>query len=281
MSAAPRGGRMTDPAATPAGPGAPGRPRPAFLLTVLALLAGLACAGLLALGTWQLQRLQWKLALIERVEQRVRAAPAAAPGPERWAQVTAASDEYRRVRVAGSFLHELSARVQATTELGAGFWLLTPLCGADGNIVLVNRGFIAPRAGERPVPAPAAPAACTPAGAGEQVVVTGLLRISEPGGAFLRHNDAAGNRWHSRDVAAIAAARRLPRVAPYFIDADAKSAAGAGRERPVGGLTVIAFQNNHLVYALTWYALAMMLVGACVWVARMERSRKSKLERGV
>ncbi|WP_409032292.1 SURF1 family protein [Janthinobacterium sp. CG_23.3] len=271
---------MTGPAATPAGPGARARPRPAFLRIVLALLAGLACAGLLALGTWQLQRLQWKLALIERVEQRVRAAPAPAPGPERWSQVTAASDEYRRVRVAGALLHGLSVRVQATTGLGAGFWLLTPLCGADGNIVLINRGFIAPRAGERPVAAQTpAPAVCDPASAaGEPVVVTGLLRISEPGGAFLRQNDAAGNRWHSRDVAAIAAARQLARVAPYFIDADAKSAAGAGRERPVGGLTVIAFQNNHLVYALTWYALAMMLVGACVWVVRLERRRNAILE---
>ncbi|MFM9437286.1 surfeit locus 1 family protein [Janthinobacterium sp. CG_23.3] len=280
MSAPPGGGRMTGPAATPAGPGARARPRPAFLRIVLALLAGLACAGLLALGTWQLQRLQWKLALIERVEQRVRAAPAPAPGPERWSQVTAASDEYRRVRVAGALLHGLSVRVQATTGLGAGFWLLTPLCGADGNIVLINRGFIAPRAGERPVAAQTpAPAVCDPASAaGEPVVVTGLLRISEPGGAFLRQNDAAGNRWHSRDVAAIAAARQLARVAPYFIDADAKSAAGAGRERPVGGLTVIAFQNNHLVYALTWYALAMMLVGACVWVVRLERRRNAILE---
>src|SRR3546814_10761852 len=72
--------------------------------------------------------------------------------------------------------------------------------------------------------------------------VTGLLRVTEPGGAFLRRNDPAPDHWYSRDVAAIARARGLGVVAPYFIDADraAASAAGAAanpRAMPVGGLT--------------------------------------------
>lgn len=274
---------MAEPSANTAGQGA--RRRPALLLLILALCAGLACAGFIALGTWQVKRLQWKLALIDKVEHRVHAAPVAAPAPERWPQVSAANDEYRRVRLAGAYLHEFTAKVQATTELGGGFWLLTPLCGADGNITLVNRGFVPSGAGDRPTSAPAStgvPAqACAPGtvAARGEVGVTGLLRISEPGGGFLRDNDPAGERWYSRDVAAIAAARGLPRVAPYFVDADAGSAAqasaGAGAQRPVGGLTVIAFQNNHLVYALTWYALALMLAAACAWVVRTERNRRS------
>ncbi len=93
--------------------------------------------------------------------------------------------------------------------------------------------------------------------------VTGLLRITEPGGGFLRHNDPAAERWYSRDVQAIAAARGLADVAPYFIDAE-RAAAGA-RDGPPGpgpGLTVLAFPNSHLVYAITWYALALMVAGA-------------------
>jgi surfeit locus 1 family protein len=109
--------------------------------------------------------------------------------------------------------------------------------------------------------------------------VSGLLRISEPGGGFLRKNDPAGEHWYSRDVQAIAAARGLShaRVAPFFIDAEADAAKGPGaqsrpgEETPVGGLTVITFHNSHLVYALTWYALALMVAGAGVWLVRDER----------
>jgi len=243
------------------------RPRQRSTLLRLALLALalLACAGFIALGTWQVQRLQWKLALIERVEQRVHAAPVPAPGPQDWPRISAESDEYRRVRVSGTLLTAQAAKVQASTELGSGYWLMTPLRAADGAIVMVNLGFI-PLGQTRNVlpPEQAAP-----------FEATGLLRISEPGGGFLRNNDPASDRWYSRDVAAIAAARGLGAVAPYFIDADAASAArlAAGGVAPVGGLTVISFHNSHLVYALTWYGLALMMAGACYWVVRDERRR--------
>ncbi|PMW08503.1 Surfeit locus 1 family protein, partial [Pseudomonas sp. GW456-11-11-14-TSB2] len=90
---------------------------------------------------------------------------------------------------------------------------------------------------------------------GGTATVTGLLRLTEPKGAFLRYNDPGTNRWYSRDVSAISTARGLGPVAPYFIDADAGPAATA----PVGGLTVERFTNNHLVYGLTWFALAVMV----------------------
>ncbi len=101
--------------------------------------------------------------------------------------------------------------------------------------------------------------------------ITGLLRLTEPGGGFLRSNDPAGNRWYSRDVGAIAAARDLGPVAPFFVDEAAGETPGGF---PVGGLTVVAFHNNHLVYALTWFTLAAMLAGAGAWVARDERRRR-------
>ncbi|HEY4068349.1 MAG TPA: SURF1 family protein [Burkholderiaceae bacterium] len=214
--------------------------------------------GFVALGTWQVERRAWKLELIARVDARVHAPAVAAPEPARWPQVDAASDEYRHVRVVGRFIDAAATRVQAVSELGAGFWLLTPLRQPDGRIVLVNRGFIAPDA--PPTPAPPTP-----------VEVTGLLRMSEPGGGFLRRNDPGANRWYSRDVGAIAAARGLNQVAPFFIDADA-APAGASPHDPVGGLTVIAFHNNHLVYAITWYTLALM-VAAGAWRLLREEPR--------
>ena len=219
--------------------------RGSLWLTVLSLAT---IALLLALGVWQVERRAWKLALIDRVEARVHAAPTLLPPPASWPAITAASDEYRHVTVSGRFLHDRETLVKAVTEEGGGYWVLTPLVTGDGATVLVNRGFVPP---ERREPATRRDGA--PEG---PVEVTGLLRMSEPKGGFLRTNDPAHERWYSRDIAAIAAARGLGETAPIFIDSDA----AAGQDRyPMGGLTVVRFPNNHLIYALTWFGLALML----------------------
>ena len=250
-------------------------------------------ASFVALGTWQVHRRTWKLDLIARVEQRVHAPAVPAPTASEWPEVTAANSEYRHVRAAGTFLNESETLVQATTELGAGYWVLTPLRQGDGTIVLVNRGFVAPEHRDRPAHGAAEPT--TPA------TVTGLLRMTEPSGAFLRHNDPAADRWYSRDVQAIAAARGLSRVAPYFIDADASpgdrklTAAANGSDvevgananasnstspaAPIGGLTIIQFHNSHLTYLITWYTLALMVVGG-MWIVMREERRARRESAG-
>ena len=225
--------------------------RPPARVFVAGLLAALAIAGLLALGTWQVHRLAWKLNLIAEVDARIHAPAVPAPGPVDWPATDAARAQYRRVRVEGRFLPVAPALVQAVTERGAGWWVLAPIRTPKGFTLLVNRGFVSARV------APPAPVG--------DVALTGLLRISEPRGGFLRANDSAHDRWFSRDVAAIAKARHLGVIAPYFVDADAASSAPGG---PVGGLTVIVFPNNHLVYALTWYILAVMVAGAFVIFVR-------------
>lgn len=275
------------------------RLRSSALRRVLAVCAAVAVLLLLALGTWQLFRLQWKLDLMEKVDTRVHATPVAVPEPAQWAQVNAANDEYRHVTLTGVYLPEYTTRVQATTDLGSGYWLLTPLCvqsqanaGADSgapqssppqssHIVIINRGYIGQEAAKR-LPPPAATSAgkavCATVADRAPVTLTGLLRMPETGRAFLRHNDPANHRWFARDVAAIARARGLDGalVAPFFVDAAAGQESAVGDEtlRPVGGLTVISFTNNHLVYALTWYALALMAAGAFIWVARDDQRRK-------
>lgn len=237
-------------------------PRSKAALIVLAIVAALLFAGFVALGTWQVQRRAWKLDLIERVTQRVNAPAEAAPGPADWPRVNAAEHEYRHVRLSGKFLHEDESLVQASTVRGSGFWVITPLRLADGGVVLVNRGFVPPELKD-----PAKRASCNPA---LEVSVSGLLRLSEPGGGFLRQNDPAAGRWFSRDVPAIARAHGLAHVAPYFVDADAATSPEV-QSAPIGGLTVLAFSNNHLVYAITWYTLALMVAGAAWYVARVER----------
>jgi len=219
-----------------------GKKRAAFLVLCIT-----AAAGFSALGVWQLQRLAWKRDLIARVDARVHAAPLAPPPRSDWATFDARANEYRRMRLEGRFLNDKATLVDALTERGPGAWVVTPLVTDDGT-VLVNRGFVPPdrrRDYER---------------IAGVVTVVGLLRLSEPGGRWLRPNRPREEAWYSRDVAAIAAARGLRDVAPYFVDAEA----GAPASYPVGGLTVVQFRNMHLVYAVTWFVLAG-LAGAGAW----------------
>ena len=211
-----------------------------------AAAALIAALGLAALGVWQIERRAWKHELVAAVDARLHAPPVAAPGPDRWNAVNAKKDAYRRVTASGTFRHDLETLIQAVTERGAGFWVVTPL-ETPGFTLLVNRGFV-PRE-RREAKTRAAANVAGP------VTVTGLLRITEPGGAFLRSNDPAADRWFSRDVAAIAKARGLGRTAPYFVDADAAANPGG---YPVGGLTVVRFRDHHMVYALTWFALCAL-----------------------
>jgi surfeit locus 1 family protein len=208
----------------------------------------LAIAGLMALGTWQVERRAWKLDLIDRVDARLHAAPEPAPFGTRIDK----QDEYRRVIARGRFLPGKDVLVQASTVRGPGWWVMSPLKTTEG-IVLVNRGYIPDRTVTR-----------TPGG---RVTIIGLLRLTEPGGGFLRSNDPAGGRWYSRDVGAIA--RRTGIVAQlYFIDAQA---GGEQAGEPIGGLTVVTFTNNHLVYAITWYMLAIMTAAALFYWFRSSR----------
>ena len=199
-----------------------------------ALALAVALAALLALGTWQVRRLAWKQALIAQVEGRIHAAPVAPPRTIRGKE-----DAYLRVAVSGRYLAG-DTYVRAVTERGPGFWVLTPLAAADGRTILINRGF---RPKRDAAPHPGA------------VRVVGLLRVTEPGGGFLQTNQPAADRWFSRDDEAIAQRRGLGPVAPYFVDAETTA---PRQNAPIGGLTVVRFPNNHLIYALTWYILAGM-----------------------
>ena len=238
------------------------------------------------MGTWQVYRLQWKLDLIDRVERRVHSAPQPPPAPSTWPQLDAKAHEYQPTALQGQWLPAQTVLTQATTALGAGFWVMTPLQQPDGSQVLINRGFV-PDSLRSTWSDATQVAAATPPG---EVSVTGLLRATEPKGGFLRSNDPAGNRWYSRDVQAIAQARGLAQAAPFFVDAglpgdspavvgETKRSSNAelqSQQWPQAGLTQIRFTNNHLVYALTWYGLALMVAGAAWLVLRYQRRADSR-----
>ena len=238
------------------------RPRSRWTLAVLALVGLALFTAFIALGTWQVQRRSWKLDLIERVAQRIHRAPVPLGTLGPWAGVTAAQHEYQPVQIHGRLLTSKTLLSQAATELGAGFWVMTPLRLPDGAFVWINRGFV-PASARQDWAAPRTPDADT--------TVTGLLRMNEPGGGFLRRNDALAGRWHSRDVLAMSAAQGLAPAAPFFIDAGLPGQPAPPADGPRPGMTVVRFHNSHAVYALTWYGLALMVVGAAWVVARSGR----------
>lgn len=220
----------------------------------------LACVGFILLGNWQVRRLHWKLGLIHDVDTRVHALAVPAPGPAQWPRIAAGHGRYLHVRLTGHYLPGAQTLVHGTSARGYGYWVMAPLRTARGFIVLVNRGYI-------PADLPESPAFARIRPPSGEVGISGLLRLSEPGGGFLRPNRPARKLWYSRDVAAIARARHLPprEVAPYFVDVDA----GPTGSWPLGGQTVIRFPNHHLGYAITWYLLAL---GSALGVGLLLRS---------
>ncbi|MDD1497190.1 SURF1 family protein [Agrobacterium sp. CNPSo 3708] len=230
------------------------RPAAVVVIMMTVILTGL----LLALGTWQVKRLSWKLDLIQQVEQRAHAAPVDAPSPSQWASLTNPADyEYRRVRLAGIFRHQDEVQVYTVSDLGPGYWVLTPLQRDDGSLVIVNRGFVPSDKRD--------PSTRLEGELPARVEIVGLMRAPETGGLFLRTNDPQHNRWYSRNIAQIADAKSLGTVAPFYVDADATPNPGG---LPIGGKTMLVFPNNHLSYAITWYVLAAMTVAAGWYVTR-------------
>ena len=228
------------------------------------IAALLVLAVLLALGTWQVERLAWKEGLIAAADARATAAPVDLPPPADWAALVPEAYQYSRVRLAGTFRNDAEFHVFTTLTRpkgplgGQGYWVVVPLERADGTIVFVNRGF---------VPLDRKDPATRPEGllAGAQEF-EGLMRPPEGRDRFTADDDVEKNVWLRRDPARFAARLGLDpaRVAPFFVDAVESPPGGL----PQAGETRLSFVNNHLQYVVTWYGLAATLVVVFVLFAR-------------
>ena len=161
--------------------------RRSLILPGLATLVALAI--LIGLGTWQLQRMAWKEDLIAQIETRAYGEPGAILPEADWPSWRADQDEFRKVRVTGTFLHEFEAPVYGLARgerQGApiqGYYLITPLKLAGGAIVMVNRGFVPTDLRD-----PARRSESQPQG---EVTVTGLVRAPEARNPFTPNDDPA------------------------------------------------------------------------------------------
>lgn len=229
-----------------------------FVMTLLGL------AILVGLGTWQLQRKALKDGLVAMIEARVKAPPVPLEEPLLVAEALG-KEEYRPVTVSGRFRHEDERHVYSIDNGVAGWDVFTPLETAGGHLLFVNRGFVPDE-----FKAPATRRAGQVQGG---VAVTGLVRAPGQQGLFVPASDPARNMWYWRDLEGMIASLSVQdrRVLPFFIDAVAVPANPGGW--PKGGATMLNIPNRHLEYVLTWYGLALTLVGVFVAFA-VSRLRK-------
>jgi surfeit locus 1 family protein len=221
------------------------RPR---LWPSLAALAALIV--LMSLGTWQVERLRWKEALIAERTAQLAAPAALLPAQDDWP-----AWNFRRVEVPGTFRHDLEQLFGASTHDGQlGHHVLTPLLRADGSALLVDRGW---------VPADQAhPAARRDGQVEGPITITGIARYrgDDTANWFTPANQPEQAMWFSYDLPALEQALGLA-LLPVVVEADDRPNPGG---LPIGGRTRIALTNNHLQYAITWYGLALTLVAVYV-----------------
>ncbi|MGA7674698.1 MAG: SURF1 family protein [Rhizomicrobium sp.] len=216
-------------------------------LPVFTIVCSLMLAALIALGVWQIQRLHWKLGLIAQVTNRLTLPPVSLDR----ALAMGEGAQYRRVALGGHFENEKEAYVYQTgPDGGPVYHVLTPFVTDGGRTLIVDRGIVPV---ELRNPARRARGRLE----GERRIV-GVWRTPDAPGFFTPAADAAHRIWYSPDVTAIAAADRVTLAAPVVVEADAAPNPGGW---PLGGQTQITFRNEHLQYAITWFALAAALLG--------------------
>ncbi|MEE6505319.1 hypothetical protein FKM82_005496 [Ascaphus truei] len=221
---------------------------------VLRLVLLLIPIATFSLGTWQVQRRKWKLKLIEELEARVTAKPI--PLPTDPAELRTL--EYCPVKVRGYFDHskelyilprslvnperEAQEAGSLSSSAQSGAHVITPFYCIDlGITILVNRGFISRKRMN--------PDTRTKGQVSDEVELVGIVRLTETRKPFVPENDPQRNRWHFRDLDAMA---QVTGAEPILIDADLKSTVPGG---PIGGQTRVTLRNEHMQYIVTWYGL--------------------------
>lgn len=229
------------------------------------ILAGVAFAVLIGLGTWQVERLKWKETLLATIDERIHSKPVPLAQLVKLFAETEDVD-YWPVTATGVFDHAREQHFFATHDGAAGYFVYTPLVQDRGETILVNRGF---------VPFDFKDPATRIEGQTEgPVTVTGLARnpLDSKPSALVPNNDAAKNIYYWKDITLMAKQSGVPeaKLVPFFVDADATPNAGG---LPQGGVTIIDLPNNHLQYAATWYGLAATLAGVLgIWLWRRSQT---------
>ncbi|HTZ03603.1 MAG TPA: SURF1 family protein [Xanthobacteraceae bacterium] len=230
--------------------------------------ATLAFCVLIGLGVWQLKRKAWKEGLIATLTAQLAAPPVALPPPQNWQHLDQARDQYRRFDFTATFEPDRDALVYASAAAfrpdvdGPGYWVFTPARLGDGGVVMVNRGFV-PEGRQDPKSRPGGQLS-------GPVDIVGAMRWPDARHWFTPNDEPSHNLWFVRDPVAIAAAKGIGPVAPFYIEQESPVPPGG---LPQPGKLVVSLPDNHLQYALTWFGLAAVLVGVTASFGLSSRRR--------
>ena len=223
--------------------------RPFLWLTIVSLPALLVLVGL---GSWQLQRLQWKNDLIASFESRASGAPIAVPA----ANARLVDGEFRRLALFGTFQHDKEVFLTGRTYEGnAGFHIVTPFQLDDGRIIRINRGWVSEDYRD---PAKRAFSQIT-----GPVTVAGILRRPGVKGYFVPENEPDNGFWFTLVPSQINAHLGLGAQAIGQFYADAVRTSDVVT-LPIAAKTKLNLRNAHLSYAMTWYGIALALIGVYI-----------------
>ena len=242
------------------------RMKPRFLVLTISTIVAFAI--LVSLGVWQLQRRDWKHALIERIEARADAP--AKPLEQVLARWQRDQDvEYMRVEMTGELRASQEFHIYQIRDGRAGWRVVSPF-ETDSHIVMLDRGFV-----PEPLKDPQT-RADQPVPQG-QITVTGLARAPGQSNFVTPENEPERNRWYWRDLESVVfqlTPRERARAIPFFVEAESGALPG---QWPRDGVTQLRLRDKHLSYALTWFGLALTLIGvyAAYMFSRRGGARKS------
>jgi cytochrome oxidase assembly protein ShyY1 len=239
-----------------------------FTLAMLALLVGL--------GVWQLQRRVAKHDMIAALNERLTTSPVALPAAIEWGALTAAKYEFRRVTFTATYAAQPDAMVYSAGSAvredvtGPGTWAFLPARLADGAVVAVNAGFVQNTMQDRAQEDRAVARLITK----EPVTLTGYIRFPEAAGMLTPRENIDKRLWFTRDHLAMARAHGWGEVAPFYIDLE-QPVPASGIPKP--GPLQVHLKDDHLQYAITWFALAGAVVIAFgVWFRGQRRASLSR-----
>jgi len=221
---------------------------------VFPLILGIVgTAVLVSLGVWQLQRLEWKEAILADIAGRISEAPVSLPDnpdPEK--------DRYLPVRAEGRFGEAELHVLVSLRGPGAGYRVIQPF-ETGGRRILVDRGYVP--AAEKDAPPATGPA-----------IVTGNLHWPDEVDSFTPEADPAGNIWFARDVPVLAEALDTE---PVLVIAREIEGAQRGEPLPV---TTEGIPNSHLGYAVQWFGLALVWAGMTAFLLWRIHTRTDERE---
>lgn len=213
------------------------------------LVFGVAGVAVLVwLGVWQVHRLEWKTAILERIDARLAAAPVEIP-----AEPDAERDQYLRVRAAGDLGGEELHVYTSAPPRGVGYRVIAPLELADGRRILLDRGFV-------PIDEKDAARHAGP------ISVEGTLLWPQETDRFTSAPDLEKNIWFARDVGRMAGALGTAPVMLVTAESDDPDA-------PMPLPVTVNIPNDHLGYAITWFGLAVVWAAMTGWLLWRIRQR--------